>query len=52
MYLDTGFEKFVCVHNLEVGCMLHFFYDDEGGMSVRLFNDSSCRMHYHDDDQL
>jgi hypothetical protein len=30
--------------------MLHFLYKDDGHMSVRVLDDSSCCRHYHNDD--
>ncbi|KAK1613061.1 hypothetical protein QYE76_036734 [Lolium multiflorum] len=41
MYLDTGFDKFARDHNLKVGCLLHFLYEGDGDMSIRVFDDSS-----------
>jgi hypothetical protein len=29
---------------------LHIFYEAEGEMSVKVFDESSCRRHYHNDD--
>jgi hypothetical protein len=52
IYLDTGFDKFTRDHSVEVGCLLHFIYEGEGkeNMSFRVFDESSCRRHYHGDD--
>jgi hypothetical protein len=50
MYLDTSFDKFARDHNLEVRWLLHYLYEGDGDMSVRVFDDSSCRRHYHGDD--
>jgi hypothetical protein len=29
---------------------MHCFYEDDNDMSVKVFDDSSCRRYYHDDD--
>ena len=30
--------------------MVHFFYEGDGNMIVKVFDDESCRVHYHGDD--
>jgi hypothetical protein len=50
MYLDRGFDKFAREPNLEVRCLLHFFYEVDIEMRVKVFDDPSCPKHYHDDD--
>jgi hypothetical protein len=47
MYLDAGFKEFARAHSLEVRCLVHCLYEGGGDMSMRVFNDPSCRMHYH-----
>jgi hypothetical protein len=49
LYLDAGFEKFARTHNIEVRCLLLWRYKGDGDMTVGVFDDSSCRMHYHSD---
>ncbi|XP_051229253.1 B3 domain-containing protein Os03g0212300-like [Lolium perenne] len=51
MYLHTGWEKFARFHGLQVGCVLTFSYQDDEKMSVKVFDDTSCRRHYHGDDE-
>ncbi|XP_051221049.1 B3 domain-containing protein Os03g0212300-like [Lolium perenne] len=51
MYLHTGWEKFVRFHDLQDGCVLTFSYQGDKEMSVKVFNDTSCRRHYHIDDE-
>ena len=29
--------------------MVHFFYEGDGNMIVKVFDDESCRVHYHGD---
>ncbi|KAK1662670.1 hypothetical protein QYE76_050829 [Lolium multiflorum] len=49
MYLHTGWEKFARYHNLEAGCVLTFSYLGEADMSVKMFDETRCRRHYHGD---
>jgi hypothetical protein len=49
MYLDNGFEKLARSHSLKAGCLLHFLYEDDGDLSVGMFDNLSFRMHFHDD---
>ncbi|KAK1627672.1 hypothetical protein QYE76_001987 [Lolium multiflorum] len=51
MYLHTGWEKFACFLDLQAGCMLTFSYQGDEEMSVKVFDDTSCRRHYHSDDE-
>nr|XP_051196884.1 B3 domain-containing protein Os03g0212300-like [Lolium perenne] len=49
MYLHTGWEKFARYHDLEAGCVLAFSYLGDADMSVKVFDDTRCRHHYHSD---
>ncbi|KAK1607388.1 hypothetical protein QYE76_031061 [Lolium multiflorum] len=51
MYLHTSWEKFTRFHDLQAGCVLTFSYQGDEEMSVKLFDDTSCRRHYHVDDE-
>jgi hypothetical protein len=42
-----GWEKFACSHNLQTGCVLTFCYECDNEMSVKVFNYTSYRRHYH-----
>jgi hypothetical protein len=35
---------------MEVGCLVNFLYEGDNKLSVKVFDDESCHMHYHDDD--
>jgi hypothetical protein len=48
MYLHTGWEKFARFHDLQAGCVLTFL-PRRREMSVKVFDDTSCHRHYHDD---
>nr|XP_051221396.1 B3 domain-containing protein Os03g0212300-like [Lolium perenne] len=51
MYLHTSWEKFTRFHDLHAGRVLTFSYQGDEQMSVKVFDDTSCRRHYHDDDE-
>jgi hypothetical protein len=48
MYLHTSWKKFARVHDVEVGCMV-YFYEGNNEMSVKMFDNESCRIHYYND---
>ena len=50
MYLDRGWEQFARVHGLELGHFLVFSYDGSAVLTVKVFDLSMCRRHYHPDD--
>jgi hypothetical protein len=47
MYLLTGWKKFARDHDVEVGCLLNFFYEGDGEIKVKVYDKESCRIHYH-----
>ncbi|KAK1696121.1 hypothetical protein QYE76_012818 [Lolium multiflorum] len=49
MHLHTGWEKFARYLDLEAGCVLTFSYLGEADMSVKVFDETRCRRHYHGD---
>ncbi|KAK1695962.1 hypothetical protein QYE76_012659 [Lolium multiflorum] len=49
MYLHIGWEKFARYHHLEAGFVLMLSYLGEGDMSVKVFDETRCRRHYHGD---
>ncbi|KAK1629175.1 hypothetical protein QYE76_003490 [Lolium multiflorum] len=51
MYLHTGWEKFARYNDLQAGCVLTFNYLGDADMSVKVFDDTSCRRHYHDNNE-
>ena len=50
MFLSTGWEVFAREHNVDVGCLVHFFYEGNDNIIVKIFDDECCRVHYHGDD--
>ncbi|KAK1602741.1 hypothetical protein QYE76_008300 [Lolium multiflorum] len=51
MYLHTVWEMFARFHDLQGSCILTFSYQGDEEMSVKVFDDTSCRRHYHGDDK-
>ena len=51
MYLGPGWEHFARAHELQLGYFLVFRYDGDAMFTVKMFNNTMCRMYYqHDDD--
>jgi hypothetical protein len=50
MYLHTGRNKFTRAHDIDIGCLVNFFYEGDNEMSVKVFDNESFRIHYHDND--
>jgi hypothetical protein len=44
-------EKFPRSHNLEIGCLVNFFYEGDDEMSAEVSNEDFLRIHYHDTTQ-
>ncbi|XP_051221641.1 B3 domain-containing protein Os03g0212300-like [Lolium perenne] len=51
MYLHTGWEEFARFYGLQAGCVLTFSYQGDEQVSVKVFDGTSCRRHYHGDDK-
>ncbi|XBI45436.1 hypothetical protein VPH35_109904 [Triticum aestivum] len=51
MYLGPGWEHFACAHELQLGYFLVFRYNGDTMFTVKMFDNTMCRMYYqHDDD--
>jgi hypothetical protein len=50
MYLHTGWKKFTHAYDVEVGCLVNFFYEGDGEPSVKVFDNYSCHTQYHGND--
>ncbi|KAM3300695.1 hypothetical protein ACQJBY_041617 [Aegilops geniculata] len=51
MYLGPGWEHFARAHELQFGNFLVFRYDGDAMFTVKMFDNTMCRMYYqHDDD--
>ncbi|XP_044318388.1 B3 domain-containing protein REM20-like [Triticum aestivum] len=51
MYLGPGWEHFARAHELQLGYFLVFLYDGDTMFTMKMFDNTMCRMYYqHDDD--
>ncbi|XP_047064538.1 B3 domain-containing protein Os03g0212300-like [Lolium rigidum] len=50
MYLERGWQPFARAHDIGLGNFLVFSYDGDAVLTVKVFDGSMCRRHYHDDD--
>ena len=50
MYLDKGWENFAIAHSVDFGCFLHFKYEGDYVLTVKVFDRSMCRRHYQHDE--
>ncbi|XBI04780.1 hypothetical protein VPH35_133021 [Triticum aestivum] len=51
MYLCPGWEHFARAHELQLGYFLVFLYDGDAMFTMKMFDNTMCRMYYqHDDD--
>ena len=51
MYLARGWEQFASDHTLQAGHFLVFIYDGDNVLTVKVFNETLCRRHYHINDE-
>ncbi|XBJ10311.1 hypothetical protein VPH35_015200 [Triticum aestivum] len=49
MYLGPGWEQFACAHELQLGHFLVFRYDSDAMFTVKMFDNTMCRMYYQHD---
>jgi hypothetical protein len=47
MYMHTGWEKFTRGHNIKVGCLLTFLYEDHDKMTDKVLDKTFCHRNYH-----
>jgi hypothetical protein len=50
MYLHNGWRRFIRAHIIEVGHFVFFKYDGHGMATVKIFDATMCRHHYHSDE--
>ena len=43
MYLDKGWENFAIAHGVDVGCFIHFKYEGDYVLTVKVFDGTTCR---------
>jgi hypothetical protein len=51
MYLDKGWENFTIAHGVDFGCFLHFKYEGDDVLTVKVFDGTMCRKYYYTDDE-
>jgi hypothetical protein len=51
MYLDKCWENFAIVHSVDFGCSLHFKYESDDVLTVKVFDGTICRKYYYTDDE-
>ncbi|KAK1661358.1 hypothetical protein QYE76_049517 [Lolium multiflorum] len=51
MYLDNGWEKFAIAHGVDFGCYVHFKYEGDDVLTVKVFDGTMCRRYYYSDDE-
>ncbi|KAK1645946.1 hypothetical protein QYE76_063751 [Lolium multiflorum] len=44
MYLDKGWEKFAIAHGVDFGCYVHFKYEGDDMLTMKVFNGTMCRL--------
>ncbi|KAK1628817.1 hypothetical protein QYE76_003132 [Lolium multiflorum] len=47
MYLDKGWEKFAIAHGVDFGCYVHFKYEGDDVLTVKVFDGTMCRRYYY-----
>ncbi|KAK1618521.1 hypothetical protein QYE76_024038 [Lolium multiflorum] len=50
MYLDKGWENFAIAHGVDFGCFVHFKYEGDDVLTVKVFDGTMCRKYYYSDD--
>ncbi|KAK1693592.1 hypothetical protein QYE76_010289 [Lolium multiflorum] len=51
MYLDKGWKNFAITQGVDFGCFLHFKYEGDGVVTVKVFDKTMCRKYYYSDDE-
>jgi hypothetical protein len=51
MYLDKGWENFAIAHGVDFGYILHFKYEVDDVLTVKVFDVTLCRKYYYTDDE-
>ncbi|KAK1680201.1 hypothetical protein QYE76_041049 [Lolium multiflorum] len=47
MYLDKGWEKFAIAHGVDFGWFVHFKYEGDDVLTVKVFDGTMCRRYYY-----
>jgi hypothetical protein len=51
MYLDKAWKNFAITHGVDFGCSLHFKYEDDDVLIVKVFDGTICKKYYYTDDE-
>ena len=51
MYLDKGWENFAITHGVELYNFVHFKYEGDDVLTVKVFDGTICRKYYYTDDE-
>jgi hypothetical protein len=51
MYLDKGWENFTIAHGVDFVCFLHFKYEGDYVLTVKVFDETTCKKYYYTDDE-
>ncbi|KAK1647091.1 hypothetical protein QYE76_064896 [Lolium multiflorum] len=51
IYLDKGWENFAIAHGVDFGCFLHFKYEGDDVLTVKVFDGTICRKYYYTDNE-
>ncbi|KAK1642194.1 hypothetical protein QYE76_059999 [Lolium multiflorum] len=52
MYLDKVWENFAIAHGVDFGCYVHFKYEGDDVLTVKVFDGTMCRKYYYSDDEV
>ncbi|KAK1608041.1 hypothetical protein QYE76_031714 [Lolium multiflorum] len=51
MYLDKGWGNSAIAHGVDFGCYVHFKYEGDDVLIVKVFDGTMCRRYYYSDDE-
>ena len=51
MYLEKGWEIFAKVHGVDLGWMIHFKYEGDDVLTLKMFDRTMTRKYYETDDE-
>ncbi|KAK1652229.1 hypothetical protein QYE76_070034 [Lolium multiflorum] len=52
MYLDKGWEKFAIAHGVDFGWFVHFKYEGDDVLTVKVFDGTMCRRYYYSETKI
>jgi hypothetical protein len=51
MYLNKGWENFAIAHGVDFDYFLHFKYEGDDVLTVKVFDRTTCRKYYYTNDE-